>query len=49
LCSSSGNFTFSSTDYFPSCVALTTVYLYQDGYNPYYFNEFVQLTGITPD
>jgi hypothetical protein len=49
LCSSTGNFTFSSTNYFPSCVALTTVYLYQDGYNAYYYDEFVKLTGITPD
>jgi len=41
LCGSTGNFTFTTDDYFPTCVALTTVYLYQDGYNPYYFNEFV--------
>jgi hypothetical protein len=49
LCSSAGNFTFTSDDYFPTCVALTTVYLYQDGYNAYYFDEFIALSGIASE
>ena len=43
LCYHSANFTFS--DPLKSAVALTNAYLYQDGYNSFYINEFANLTS----
>lgn len=31
-----------------TCVALTNTYLYLNGYNSEYFNEFVQVTAQSP-
>ena len=47
LCTTSQNFTYA--DSFNSSVALTNVYLYQDGFNSFYYNEFLNVTGMTAE
>ena len=44
LCTSSTNFTFA--DPFQTSVALTNTYLYQSTFSPFYFNEFLEKTGM---
>lgn len=44
LCDESTNFTFA--DPFLSCVALTNTYLYMSEYNPYFYEEFLDVTNI---
>ena len=44
MCTSSTNFTFA--DPFLTSVALTNTYLYQDTFNPFYYQEFLSVSGL---
>ena len=45
LCNSSTNFTF--TDTMQTSVALTNMYLYLSIFNPQYYDEFMQVSGLS--
>ena len=44
LCTKSTNFTFA--DPFQTCIALTNTYLYLGEYNKWYYEEFVDVSGL---
>ena len=47
LCTQSTNFTFSNV--MQTCVALTNTYLYLNGFNSYYYTEFMSVSELTID